>query len=331
MHPPPAPSAACPAPRGGGSPAAMPPGTVPAQPPGGRSPAWRGAALCPLLVLLLPFLAGVGLTAAQSVGWLLPVQYGPEQALGGIVSPDAWTGWRQLAQPHMFGSLLLGLRVAGAAALLSVAGGALLAYGVWRLPARMQLAALVFRVPLILPHIVVAFLAIVFWSRSGLVSAALHHAGLIAGQAEFPALLWGGDGLGMVIAYTYKELPFVMLLAVASLRRLDPRLTETARMLGAGRWAVLRDVVIPHLAPVLHASFLILFLYAFGAVEIPLLLGESTPAMPGVAAYDLYFLRSLEDRPAASALLTLLLLCCAGFVAAYVRLVAGLRGRERQL
>ena len=87
----------------------------------------------------------------------------------------------------------------------------------------------------------------------------------------------------------------------------------------------------PHLVPVLHASFLILFLYAFGAVEIPLLLGESTPAMPGVAAYDLYFLRSLEDRPAAAALLTLLLLCCAGFVTAYVRLVAGLRGRERQL
>lgn len=331
MHPSPASPAASRTPRGGGSPAAMPPGTVSAQRQRARNPVWRLAALCPLLVLLLPFLAGVALTAAQSVGWLLPVQYGPEQAALGIVSPDVWTGWRQLAQPHMLGSLLLGLRVAGAAALLSVAGGALLAYGVWRLPARMQLAALVFRVPLILPHIVVAFLSIVFWSRSGLISAALHHAGLIAGQAEFPALLWGGDGLGMVIAYTYKELPFVMLLAVASLRRLDPRLTETARMLGAARWAVLRDVVIPHLAPVLHASFLILFLYAFGAVEIPLLLGESTPAMPGVAAYDLYFLRSLEDRPAAAALLTLLLLCCAGFVAAYVRLVAGLRGRERQL
>ncbi|WP_245590843.1 ABC transporter permease subunit [Nitratidesulfovibrio termitidis] len=291
----------------------------------------RLAALCPLLVLLLPFLAGVGLTAVQSLGWLLPIQYLPEQAAQGLSAPDTLAGWRQLAQPHMAGSLLLGLRVAGAAALLSVAGGALLAYGVWRLPARMQLAALVFRVPLVLPHIVVAFLAIVFWSRSGLVSAALHQAGIIGGQAQFPALLWGGDGMGMVLAYTYKELPFVMLLAVASLRRLDPRLIETARMLGAGRWAVLRDVVVPHLVPVLHASFLILFLYAFGAVEIPLLLGESTPAMPGVAAYDLYFLRSLEDRPAAAALLTLLLLCCAGFVAAYVRLVAGLRGRERQL
>lgn len=288
----------------------------------------RMAALCPLLVLLLvPFLAGVGLTAAQSLGWLLPVQYAPDVR----DAWDMWAAWRQLAQPHMAGSLLLGVRVAGLSALLSVAGGALLAYGVWRLPPRMQLAALVFRVPLVLPHIVVAFLAIVFWSRSGLVSAALHQAGIIGGQAQFPALLWGGDGTGMVMAYVYKELPFVMLLAVASLRRLDPRLPETARMLGAGRWAVLRDVVVPHLAPVLHASFLILFLYAFGAVEIPLLLGESTPAMPGVAAYDLYFLRSLEDRPAAAALLTLLLLCCAGFVAAYVRLVAGLHGRERQL
>lgn len=292
-----------------------------------RAAVRRMAALCPLLVLLVPFLAGVGLTAAQSLGWLLPVQYAPDVR----DAWDMWAGWRQLAQPHMVGSLLLGVRVAGVSALLSVAGGALLAYGVWRMPPRMQLAALVFRVPLVLPHIVVAFLAIVFWSRSGLVSAALHQAGIIVGQAQFPALLWGGDGTGMVMAYVYKELPFVMLLAVASLRRLDPRLPETARMLGAGRWAVLRDVVIPHLVPVLHASFLILFLYAFGAVEIPLLLGESTPPMPGVAAYDLYFLRSLEDRPAAAALLTLLLLCCAGFVAAYVRLVAGLRGRERQL
>ena len=200
--------------------------------------AHRMTALCPLLVLLVPFMAGVGLTAAQSLGWLLPIQYLPEQGALGLSAPDvrdAWAGWRQLAQPHMAGALLLGLRVAGVSALLSVAGGALLAYGVWRLPARMQLAALVFRVPLVLPHIVVAFLAIVFWSRSGLVSAALHQAGIIGGQAQFPALLWGGDGLGMVLAYTYKELPFVMLLAVASLRRLDPRLIETARMLGAGR------------------------------------------------------------------------------------------------
>lgn len=289
------------------------------------------AAACPLSALLALFLAGAVLTAAQSLGWLLPAGYVPEPGVLEPARPDIWAGWRQLAQPHMVGSLLLGVRVAGVSALLAVAGGAVLACGVWRLPHRMQPAALVFRVPLVMPHIVVAFLSIIFWSRSGLISAALHRIGILDGQAQFPALLWGGDGMGMILAYTYKEVPFVMLLAVASLRRIDPRLMETARMLGGGRWAVLRDVVAPHLAPVLHVSFVILFLYAFGAVEIPLLLGESTPAMPGVAAYDLYFLRALEDRPAAAALLTLLLVCCIGFVAAYVRLVAGLRGRERHL
>lgn len=283
--------------------------------------------LLPLLVLLLPFMAGVALTALQSVGLatpaLAPAPSGPLQL--------SWDGWRELTSPVMQDALLLGVRVALLSALGAVAAGTLLALGIWRLPLHWQRLGLLGRIPLIMPHIAVGWLVILFCTRSGLLSAVALHMGIIERQAQFPALLYGGDGTGMMLAYLWKETPFVMLLVAASLHRLDTRLLDTAHMLGAGRWQTFRSVVLPHVAPVLHTCFLILFLYALGAVEIPFLLGESTPAMPGMEAYTRYFHADLADRAPAMALMTLLFATGIAVVAIYVRVVAHLSGRERVL
>lgn len=275
-------------------------------------------AFLPLLALLLPFAAGVTLTVAQSLGWGVPG-----------VDAISLEGWRALGDSRFVDSLLLGGKVAGLSSLLSVGLGAWLAYAVWRLPLRLQCADLLGRIPLILPHVAVAWLVILLCGQSGLFSAAALHFGLIEGRSGFPALLYGGDGMGMVIAYVWKETPFVMLLVLASLRRLDPRLLEMGRMLGGGSWRIIRGVVLPHIAPVLHISFGILFLYALGAVEIPLLLGEVQPVMPGIEAYQRYFHMGLEDRPPAMALMTALLMGGIVAIVAYAALGVWLRDERR--
>lgn len=271
--------------------------------------------MLPLAVLLVPFLAGVALTAVQSFGFGLP----------GVEAPTL-TGWRALLSGPTWESLVYGVRVAGVSSLVSVGAGALLGYGVWRLPHRWHWAGLMGRIPLILPHIAVAWLVVLLCARSGLFSALAYATGLIEGQADFPALLYGGDGTGMVLAYVWKETPFVMLLTVASLRRLDPRLIELGRMLGGGRWRTFRAVVLPHVLPVLYVSLLILFLYALGAVEIPFVLGETRPVMPGMAAYDGFFHGGLAARPAALALLTALFAGGVGCVATFAVLTRGAGG-----
>jgi len=272
-----------------------------------------------LLPFLLLFAGGLALAVAQSLGWWLPF---PHQGAAG----DAY---RQLLSPHMAASFLLSLRVGFVSAAASVALGTLLAVGLWRMPSRMQQMGVVYKIPLILPHIAVAFIVLVFFARSGVLSAAAYHAGLISGQEEFPSILFGGSGSGMIMAYVYKQTPFVILMAYASLKRLDPRLLETARMLGAGMGMQWRRVLLPHLAPVLHTSFIILFLHAFGAFEIPFMLGESRPAMPGIEAYSLYFQRDLSHRPAAMAILVCMFLFSLAFIVLYTRAARRFSVRER--
>ncbi|MFO7547588.1 MAG: iron ABC transporter permease [Acidimicrobiia bacterium] len=65
--------------------------------------------------------------------------------------------------------------------------------------------------------------------------------------------------------------PFVHLLAVPSLRRMDPALEEAARGLGASRRRTFLTVVFPQLRPALAASGLLVALYTlsdFGAVSL---------------------------------------------------------------
>lgn len=276
----------------------------------------------PLLApFLLLFVGGLALAVAQSFGLWLPFPYE-----GGRL--DAY---RALLQPYLLASIGFSVYVALASAAASVGIGAVLSYGVWRLPRRLETAAVVYKVPLILPHIAVAFIILVFWTKSGFVASVGHHLGLVDTPADFPSVLYSGNGLGMILAYVYKEVPFVVILCHAALKRLDPRLVQTAHMFGARETHVFRAAVLPHLRNSLHTAFLILFLYTFGAFDIPFLLGESTPGMLSIEVYNLYFRKQLADRPTAMAVLVLMLLFSAVFIVLYTKVAARLSSRERKL
>ncbi|GAB7023012.1 ABC transporter permease [Salidesulfovibrio brasiliensis] len=278
--------------------------------------------LSPLLVpLALLFAGGLALAVAQSLGYMLPFDYH-----GG-----RFDAYANLLTERCIKSAALSLYVAVVSAGLSVAVGSVLAYGIWRLPERLERAAIVYKVPLILPHIAVAFIVLIFWSKSGVVSAAAYHAGLVASIDQFPSVLFSGNGLGMILAYTYKEIPFTILLAYAVLKRMDPQLVTTASMLGASEPRVFLRVVLPHMAKTLHTTFIILFLYSFGAFDIPFLLGESTPGMLSIEVYNLYFRRELADRPTAMAILTCMFLFSLFFIWLYTRVAKQMQPRERKL
>ncbi len=278
--------------------------------------------LSPLLIpFCVLFLGGMVLAVAQSLGFFAPLE-----AEGGL-----FAAYSRLLEPPFLRSFGFSLYVALVSALVSVGLGSVLAYGVWKLPASLQKTATLYKVPLILPHIAVAFMILVFWTKSGVFASLAFHVGLIDSAGEFPSVLYSGNGLGMILAYVYKETPFVILLALAMLKRLDPRLIQTAVMFGASRPRIFISVVLPHLKPVLHTTFIILFLYSFGAFDIPFLLGESSPAMVSIEAYNLYFQRDLSNRPAAMAMLVVMFLFAALFIGIYARVVSRMEMRERKL
>lgn len=278
--------------------------------------------LAPLLIPLLAlFAGGLFMAVAQSLGFWLPV---PHE--GGMFS-----AYGELLRPHILAAGLHSLWVAGMSTTLAVAIGAVLAYLIWRLPARLEKLTVVYKVPLILPHIGVAFIVLVFWSQSGLVASLAHQLGLIDAPGDFPSLIHGTSGAGMILAYVFKEVPFVIILALAVLKRLDKRLVQTAAMLGAGPVTIFLRVALPHMLPALHTAGIILFLYGFGAFDIPFLLGDSSPGMLSIEAYNLYFRRDLVNRPVAMAILVCMFLFSLAFIVFYTRMAARLSGRERKL
>lgn len=80
------------------------------------------------------------------------------------------------------------------------------------------------------------------------------------------------DGLpGAWLALTLSTFPFVYLMVLAALVRLDPALEDVARGLGASRWRSFWTVVVPQLRPAIGAGALLAALYTlsdFGAVSL---------------------------------------------------------------
>lgn len=273
-----------------------------------------------LLPLFLPvgslFLAGALVTVIQSFGAMVPV---PDIVTG----TDAWMyvlhdGWLWL-------SVLHSLAVAISSAALSVAMGTIMAWGIHRLPGTWRQIATVYKIPLILPHLTIAYLAILIFSQAGIISSLASKLGLINEVGDFPNLLYSGHGIGIGLAYVMKETSFVILMVTGLLQKLDDNLIVSARMLGASRPAIFKDIVLPHVRPAMVSSFLILSLYALGAFEIPWLIGESRPQMLSVTVFNLYFHHDLSRRPEAAALLTMLMVLSAVLI--YVAFVISRKRR----
>lgn len=258
-----------------------------------------------------------------------------------LAGPPRIAATEAMAPLYAFGELVMRsdlgasivhtLLVAGSSALLANVLGALGAYWVWRssAPGWAQPFTALYRLPIILPHIVVAFLTVLFWAQTGVIASVLVRIGVISAATDFPLLVFAPNGIGMVLAYTYKGFPFVMLLALGVLQRVPDRMIVTARMLGAGRVRIFFRVVLPILLPILNQLFIILFLFATGGFDIPWILGASQPQMLSMHVYTLYFQGSLADRAVAMAALISLSMLSLAFVTVYARIARHLSAWER--
>lgn len=279
--------------------------------------------LLPLLVpVALVFGCGVAVTLLQSVG-LLMFSYRYE---------DLWFAYRELlADPWFYRSAGYSLAVALASSTISCLLGTLLAYGLWKMPEKLRRYGLIYKIPLILPHIVVGFLATLVLAKTGVLAAVAYRLGLIASYQDFPQLLYSATGLDLIAAYVYKETPFVILMVYAMLARFDQRQAAVARMLGAGRARVFLTLILPFVLPAINTTFLILFVFTLGGFDLPFVIGDSSPGMISLRVYEVFFHRDLAERPMAMAMLSLLLIFSLGFLVLYLRLSARLAREVRKV
>jgi molybdate transport system permease protein len=149
-------------------------------------------------------------------------------------------------------SLMTSLGAAGISLLLGVPLAFLLARV--EFPGRSLLRGLVL-LPLVLPPVVGGAALLFSLGRRGFVGEPLQQAtGLV-----LPFSTWG-----VVIATTFVAMPFLVITVEGALRGLDTNFEGAAASLGAGRWATMRRITLPMIAPSLAAGLLLTWARAFG-------------------------------------------------------------------
>lgn len=180
---------------------------------------------------------------------------------------------------------------------LAIALGVLLSYSILKTKSKYGLVESIYKLPIVVPHIVSVLLVYNILAQSGILSRALYSIGLIKETTQFPSLLYEGNGVGIIIAYLWKEIPFVAMVTYTILSNLSYNLSEVALNLGATKRQVFFHVVLPLLMPSILSSFIIIFAFSFGAYEVPFLLGPTYPKALPVKAFIEYSNPNLMNRP----------------------------------
>lgn len=255
----------------------------------------RGAVLA-----VVPAALVVGLLLGGGVVTALVQSLMPEPGVTGMPTLEHYRA--VITAPGFLASLGLTMWVSLASTLGTVVFAVVTALALRRMRRLQRLVTYVYQLPLTLPHMVLAAAGMMLLSQSGLASRLVTALGLIEAPAQFPPLIHDRAGIGIVIVYVWKQVPFVGLIALAVLQSVGEDYEAAARSLGARPLQAVRHVLIPLVAPGLLPAGVIVFAFVFGAFEVPLLLGARYPSMLSVLAYRLYTDVDLMLRPQAMAL-----------------------------
>lgn len=255
--------------------------------------------LLPQIILTVLFVVGLANGLIQSLG-IVPAF--------GLTEPTLQYYQEILTRPDMAESILFSLKIAFVSSLSATIGGILICgicvvgnYTGSRIQRMIQL-------PVIVPHVVVALFMINIFSQNGLLARLVYTLGLITDQQEFPVIIYNTEGIGIILAYIWKELPFIVYFVIALMANINGRLGEAAVNLGARKWQAFFRITLPLCKNTIISGFLIIFVFALGAYELPLLLGSTKPKALPILAYQQYIHPDLRNRPYAMALNGIVLL-----------------------
>ena len=114
---------------------------------------------------------------------------------------------------------------------------------------------------------------------------------------------------GVMLALFLQHFPFCFLMLLGYISGIDPALEASARVLGAGPWAVFRRVMWPLIAPGVAIAGALVFVMNFGVFPSAVLVGQPAGATRtiAIAAYQEAF--EHYDMPMASAIAVVMGVC----------------------
>jgi putative spermidine/putrescine transport system permease protein len=256
------------------------------------------------------FFSGFLLSVIQSLGYYPLIEQWQ-------VSLDTYRAL--LTSTLFYRSLLFSISVSLVATIVSAA--AAVGIALWLRQyihhSRMLYVVLQFNLPI--PHIVGALALLMLLGQTGWISRLGAAAGWLEQPSQFPVLIRDQYGIGIILEYVWKEIPFIAISILSVLKSWVIPYEKQITMLGANRWQRFRFVTLPSMMPPLLAASIIVFAFTFGSFEVPYLIGSiSQPTLP-VLAFERYLSPDLTYRSEAMTLNVIITLISFGLIGLYMK------------
>ncbi|MBU2532003.1 MAG: ABC transporter permease [Alphaproteobacteria bacterium] len=232
--------------------------------------------------------------------------------------------WQQLfANPVYLDGLWFSLWLGVAPTLLSLAVSLPLSALMQANESSRRFFGSLYRIPLVVPGIVAAFLVLVMLDRGGMLMRILTPLGL-----GLPKLVRDPVGLGAILASSWKTIPFMTLIISGSMAAISKDVIAAARTLGASRLVILLRIQLPLARPGITAAVLLSFIGSLGSFVIPNLLGPTYPLPLSVHMWSEGFQKG--NWPLVYAMGTLLSVMSIAVLLAYYFLIGFLNRGEAE-
>ena len=275
-----------------------------------------------ILLLLLPFfgimalmLVSVWNVAVQSLGYIPAF---------GLTKLTLRYYQEVFGNPDFAGAVWVSLKIAFWSAVFACIFGVALSMALIKTRQAKGTTLYAIRLPILVPHAVVALFVVQICGQTGLIARLMFALGLLEDYTQFPQLLYTPSYFGTILAYLWKEIPFVAYFVLAFMSSISETLGEAAENLGASPVRSFFEVTLPLSLRVIAKAFLIIYIFAFGGYELPLLLGSTLPKALSVQTYLSYMNPDLLQRPLAMAMNGTMLLLSAAISLLYAGAVIGM-------
>ena len=275
-----------------------------------------------IFLLLLPFF-GISTLVLLSI-WNVTVQSLGYIPAFGLTKPTLKYYAAVLTDPDFVSSVLVSLKIALWSAVFACVLGVALAMALIKCNKAQGGTLYAIRLPILVPHAVVAVFVVQILGQTGLIARLMFAFGLLEDYNQFPQLLYTPSYFGTILAYLWKEIPFVAYFVLAFMSGISSTLGEAAENLGASPLRSFFEVTLPLSLQVIAKAFLIIFIFAFGGYELPLLLGSTLPKALSVQTYLAYTSPDLLQRPLAMAMNGTVLLLSTAISMVYALVIIGL-------
>ena len=153
-----------------------------------------------------------------------------------------------------------------------------------------------YRWPLFIPFIVAGQLMRTFLAKNGMLNNVLTEIGLLTPLQTVSFLDWRG----IIVAFVWKQTPFVALLVAGAMASLDRSTIEAARNLGASRPRILVEIVVPQVRQTLLVGLILSFVIMMSVLSVPLMINAQSPTM--ITANMAFRINAYGDYGVANAL-----------------------------